>query len=335
MKLSNIFNSNMVFAAKLPIRIYGTGMGEAKISFAGQTEKVISDTNEWLIEFSPMEYGGPYELEFETENETVILNDIYIGEVYLFAGQSNMQFKLNSSSTEPSLYETNEKLRLFSTDRIEKTDFYTSKDGWVKCEKDKVGEWSAIGYLTGIDIVKSKDIAVGIITCYQGASVIESWVPKGTFEKHNINIPLDLKHIDHYYQQYTEWNGDGKLYSYAFSQVKPFSVSGVIWYQGESDTTIEEAKVYMEELSILIDVWRKDFSNDKLPFVIVQIADFDERFTDDAWKTVQKAQYEIQFMLQNVKSVISRDVCESDDIHPPTKDKLSKRIFNALELFLK
>lgn len=330
MKLNNIFTSNMVFASRLPIRIYGTGSGSAEITFAGQTKTVVSNKEEWLVEFPPMEYGGPYDLVFDSKDGIVVLNDIYVGEVYLFAGQSNMQFKMKESSYDTSLYETNEKLRLFSTDRIEKTDFYASKDGWVKCEKEKIGEWSAIGYLTGKEIAESKNIAVGVITCYQGASVIESWVPKGIFEKNGINIPLSQKHLDHSIEQWLEWNEDGTLYSYAFSQVVPFSVSAVVWYQGESDTSLEEAKVYNKELSILIDTWRKDFNNNCLPFVIVQIADYDDR-NDEAWKTVQNAQYEIQHILPNIKTVISSDVCESDDIHPPTKDKLSKRIASKLQ----
>jgi sialate O-acetylesterase len=320
----------MVFAAKLPIRIYGTGAGKAEITFAGQTKTVVSNDDKWLVEFSPMEYGGPYELIFDCGEEKVILNDIYIGEVYLFAGQSNMQFKMCESTTDKALYETNENLRLFSTDRIEKTDYYTACDGWVKCEKERVGDWSAITYLTGIEIAKSKNIAVGAITCYQGASVIESWVPEGTFKKNGIDIPLDKKHIDHTNEAFSQWNKDGTLYSYALSQVVPFSISAVVWYQGESDTSLEEAKVYKSELSVLIDTWRNDFLNDKLPFVIIQIADFDNR-KDTAWKSVQTAQYEIQKSVPYTKTVISADVCESDDIHPPTKLKLSKRIALALE----
>lgn len=330
MKLNSIFGSNMVFAANLPIRVYGTGSGEAEITFAGHTEKVVSDSDKWLVEFPSMGYGGPYELVFNNGEETTILSDIYLGEVYLFAGQSNMQFKLKQSSTDVALYETNEKLRLFSTERIEKTDFYTPRDGWVKCEKERAGEWSAIAYLTGNENTKNKNIAIGVITCYQGASVIESWVPKGIYEENGINIPIDQKHFDHTNQVFIQWNKDGTLYDYAISQVVPFSLSAVVWYQGESDTSPEEANVYKQELAIMIDVWRKDFCNSQLPFVIIQIADYDFR-KDEAWKTVQKAQDEVQYVLSNVKTVRSCDVCESDDIHPARKDALSKRVVEALE----
>ena len=62
MELSNIFSSNMVFAANKPIRIFGTGSGKAKIVFNGTTKNVESSGADWLVEFPEMNYGGPYEL---------------------------------------------------------------------------------------------------------------------------------------------------------------------------------------------------------------------------------------------------------------------------------
>lgn len=329
MKLNVIFSSNMVFAQGLPIRIYGTGKGEAQITFAEQTRTVVSEAEQWQVGFPPMAYGGPYELIFESNDETVTLTDIYVGEVYLFAGQSNMQFKLNSATEYTHACETHKKLRMFFTDRIEKTEAYYPEDGWQKAEKETVGDWSAVAYLAGKELAHSKDVAVGLISCYQGASVIESWMPKGTLEKNGIVIPLDRKHPDHTSKEYGVWNFDGTLYDYALSQVIPFSLSGVVWYQGESDTTPEEAAVYERELQLMIQAWREDFANPALPFVVIQIADFSFR-DDEAWKMVQEAQNAVQHSTPYVTTVICRDVCEKDDIHPPTKGKLAKRVAAVL-----
>ncbi len=319
----------MVFAKGLPVRIYGEGKGKVTVNFAGKSKTLMSEEDVWQIEFEPMEYGGPYSMEVIFENETKVLEDIHIGEVFLFAGQSNMQFKMKESNTPSNMYESNENLRMFSTDRIVNPDRFSSDDGWVICKKDEVPDWSAIGYLTANEISKTKNIAVGIVVCYQGASTIESWVPKGTFENMGINIPLDEKYSDHTNENYSIYNGDGFLYSYAFSQVCPFSFTSAIWYQGESDTTEAEGHVYCDELSALINIWRRDLQNKKLPFVVVQIADNANR-GGIGWSLVQKAQVEISERLPNVKTVISKDVCENDDIHPKTKDKLSKRISETL-----
>lgn len=329
MQLNKIFTSHMVFPRRKPIRIYGEGNGRATITFAGQKRIVETDSEKWQIEFPPMEYGGPYELQIEYEDRTEFMNDICIGEVFLFAGQSNMQFKMEESNTDLKLYTSNNKLRMFVADRIEKTDYYTPENGWVVCEKDKVKYWSAIAYLAGNKITKDNDIAVGVIGCYQGASVIESWVPEGTFRKLGINIPISEKNPTHTQPEYSIWNGDGKLYSYAFSQVVPYSLSAVIWYQGESDSSDSEGKVYFDELKELIRIWRKDLKNKELPFIIIQLANRTDG--NKGWKFVQEAQRKIQDQIPSVTTVISGDVCEVDEIHPPTKHKLAWRVADALK----
>jgi sialate O-acetylesterase len=92
---------------------------------------------------------------------------------------------------------------------------------------------------------------------------------------------------------------------------------------------VPEGKVYAEELCELIKIWRRDLRDVDLPFVIVQIADYDER-DDKGWHLVQEGQLRAEKMLPNVKTVISRDISESFHIHPPTKTEISKRIANAL-----
>ena len=328
MKLNAIFTSNMVFAAFQPIRIYGTGEGSAKINFAGIEKTIESNSENWMVELPAMEYGGPYDLVFESD-EKITLSDIYVGEVYLFAGQSNMEFMLKSARLGSTFYETNDKLRMFSPDKLEDNAYFYAKDGWVKCHEDTVGEWTAIGFLTASAISKSKNIAIGVICCAQGASIIESWVPQGAFEKEGINLSIEQKHIDHINPDFRKWNQDGALYDYALSQVLPFSLTGFVWYQGESDTNIDEARLYKDELLILINQWRNDFKNPELPFVVIQIADFQIR-NDEAWKTVQQAQLEIEKVTSNVKTVISADVCEDNEIHPPTKHLLAERVVSAL-----
>ena len=330
MKLNKIFTSNMVFPGHKPVRIYGTGKGKVEISFADCKKELTSFSENWMVEFPAMEYGGPYTMEVKFEDANVTLNNIYIGEVFLFAGQSNMEFKMKETNFPKENYTSNDKIRLFSTDRIEKNkDIFTSDDGWVMCDKKDVDNWSALAYLTSSEIAKQNDIAIGVIVCYQGASVIESWVPNGAFKNIGIDLTDNEKFNDHINEKYSAWNGDGVLYNFAFSQVVPYSLSSVVWYQGESDTSDDEGKVYLNELCELIKIWRTDLLDENLPFVIVQIADCIRRMTP-GWILVQKAQKDIEEKISNVKTVISKDVCETDEIHPKTKDKLAKRIGESL-----
>ena len=330
MKLNKIFTSHMVFARNLPIRVYGEGLGKVEIQFAGKTKTLNSENDNWLVEFEPMEYGGPYSMEVKFEDKTVVLEDIYIGEVFLFAGQSNMQFKLGTSNTPDELYRSNDKLRFFSTDTVENTDQFTPDDGWVVCEKDIVDKWSAVAYLAANEYSLKNNVAVGVLVCYQGTSIIESWVPCNSFDHLGVDTSDPTRHSEA--SMGAKWNADGFLYSFSFSEVIPYSTSTVIWYQGESDSrSNEEGEIYADELATLINIWRNDLRNENLPFVIIQIADYLGCSNPEAWKLVQKAQIDIQSKVPFVKTVISKDVCENDNIHPVTKYKVAKRVAEALQ----
>lgn len=333
MQLNQIFTSHMVFPANKVLRVYGISGTDVTVNFAGQQVTVSPRDRKWIAEFPPMEYGGPYEMTVTSGIEHITLDDIYIGEVYLCSGQSNMTFQLQLSTYPKESYADNPMLRLFSTDRLEAGEPLKAKDGWRLCEKETAGLWSALGYLVGMDQQRRKNIAIGIITCAQGASVIESWVPKGTFENIGIRIPMAEKWFDHKCPAYC-WRFDGRLYEFALSQVIPYPLSAVIWYQGEADSTAAEGPVYDRELCELIRIWRDDFRDSGLPFVVVQLARLIDWPDQAGWKLVQEAQTRVPTMIPGVKTVVSADVCETDDIHPPTKDKLAIRISDALDNLL-
>ena len=87
--------------------------------------------------------------------------------------------------------------------------------------------------------------------------------------------------------------------------------------------------MYDKALCELIDVWRNDLCDKELDFVIVQIADYDKE-AGDGWTGIQKAQEKVAGMREKVCTVISRDVCETDNIHPQSKTVLSQRIAEKL-----
>ena len=325
MKLNPIFASHMVFAADKPIRIYGEGCGQVTVAFAGLQKELCSQEAFWLVELPPMACGGPYELRVTLDGEETVLTDVCVGEVYLFAGQSNLQFKLHESTTPRETWRDDARVRLFSTERVEPGEPFVPADGWKPCRAQEAGDWSAIAYHTCQNLARRKDVAVGAIACYQGASAIEGWVPEGLFAANGICLAPEDKFPDHG----CFWSADGYLYERMLRQVIPFSLSGVVWYQGESDQTLAEGLVYAQELSLLIDQWRADFGDQALPFAVIQIAICRDR-ADAGWLAIQQAQLDIQGLRNGVKTVISADVSEDDQIHPPTKDKLSLRVADAL-----
>ena len=102
-------------------------------------------------------------------------------------------------------------------------------------------------------------------------------------------------------------NKEYKKSRFAYNQqihpLEKFSIAGIVWYQGESDSSVPEGKVYAEELCELIKIWRRDLRDENLPFVVIQIADYDER-DDEGWHLVQEGQLKAEAMLPNVKTVM-------------------------------
>lgn len=325
MKLSPIFSDCAVFPAHRNICVYGEASGAVTVVFAGNTFYSEAKNGEFRVFLPPMTYGGPYTLSVSDAEDTLTITDVYVGEVYLMAGQSNMQFKLRESAFPKEDYFTDPLLRVYSTDRIEGTDAFRARDGWVSVTRENAGDFTAIGVMMGQELRRTKKVPIGLVTCYQGASVVESWMPKSVAELPAFTIPDSEKYGDHFSAKFGSWNHAGDLYEAVFRQVVPYQMNGVVWYQGESDASDGEARIYQDELLAMIAAWRSDLLDPLLPFYIVQLADCDSRRWP-CWRAIQQAQKDAADDEKKIYCVVCRDVCESSTIHPTKKYELSCRL---------
>jgi len=330
MTLNKVFSSRMVLQANERVNFFGEGEGHAKIQVGNIVKESDSQNGKWLITFDPFDYGGPYVVSVDLNGQKTVLEDVFFGDVILLSGQSNIQFKLNESSTKQETYESNENIRYFSLVRPESEDYFKPEDGWVKLDKKTAGYWSAVGYHTAIELQKRTGHKIGMIACFQGASSIQSWLPKEVALEDRFYLPANQKFWDINHEVFGKWNGAGFLHENMTEKIAGFVLSNVIWYQGESDTTIYEAKIYPDMLVELVKSHKKDFCNNNIKETIVQIADYDERKNDAGWIAIQEAEIEAVKRIDCAELVVCRDVCESNDIHPRTKEKLSLRIAESI-----
>lgn len=323
MELNSIFTSDMVLQGNKPIRFFGSGKGTAKINFLGIEQTCVAENDEgWSCEFPSMPYGGPYSAIISLNGEETTLQNIYIGEVLLLSGQSNMEFQIMNCKNEPQDLVPDPNLRYYMA--------VENFGKWQVCDPEVLQTWSSVGYHTARKLSIELKVKVGLVGCFQGASIIESWISEEVFREHEeFQLPLEDKCIDHVNPDYAAFNGTGFLYETRVKRVAPFSVGTVLWYQGESDSSVKEAAIYDKEVAVMIDLWRRTFLDSELKFVVIQIADYLMR--DDAgWKGIQAAQERVFQAVENTRLVKSADLCEKDDIHPPTKAPLGNRIAKAI-----
>lgn len=330
LRLAPIFTDGLVFAEGKPVRLFGTGLGAVSATFRGRTAKAVSSGGVWTVELPAGTAGGPFELTVRLGAQTRVLKNVCVGEVYLMAGQSNMQFALSRSRVRPADYANEPLLRCFTVSRVEPGTDFTSADGWRVCASNEVARWSTLAYLFGLERVRQTGKPVGLVVCAQGASALQSWLPAGVCTDPAGQIAKADGHGDFTHPVYSMWNGPGFLYAKMFETVVPFAFSRVVWYQGESDTGPGGARYYAPLFKALAERWRADLRDAALPFSLVQIADLAAR--DDArWHGVQEAQARAAEIVPHVTLVKSADISTKADIHPPDKAALAKRLSDSIE----
>lgn len=191
-----LFTDGMVLQRGMKCPIWGTAdPGEfVAVWFAAVNEKNFSRTftsstfagkdGKWRLEFdaSPDFAGGPYELFIKGKN-TIILKDVYIGDVWICSGQSNMQWPLSATHNAEKALENakNPRIRLFTVPRTpsdKPLDGIKGDPKWQECNSETVKNFTAVGYYFGRDLQKSLDVPIGLIHTSWGGTVAEAWTTR-------------------------------------------------------------------------------------------------------------------------------------------------------------
>ena len=183
--LPKVLSDGMVLQRNKPIPFWGKskpGSG-IRVTFAGKTRSVTSDSEgNWHVLFPAMEAGGPYTLEI---NNTV-LQDILIGEVWLFSGQSNVELPISRVAIKyPEIATTysNTQIREFRT--TTHYDFKGPLDDvhqgrWKICTQEEMQSFSALGFFFAKKLHETKNVPVGVIVNAVGGSPLDAWLDEST-----------------------------------------------------------------------------------------------------------------------------------------------------------
>ena len=325
MTLAPIFKDNMVLQRGKPICIYGSGAGNGRVTLGDVTKQVTRTADGWEVYFDPMEAStSPIYFSYDLSGNTGKLKNVLVGDVYVASGQSNMAIQIYGTDHAISAAKDSPLLR------------YHSYGYWQPFTKTTVQEFSAVATLFAQELEEklNKKIPIGIISASLGATGIQEW----TSEDYCV---CDKYHRDAHNRAYGEGRGPHKLYEKHIAPITNFSVAGVRWYQGESNTGAEEAKYYLEAFKNMVTNWRNAWKDQNLPFYTVQIMLFgsdnsvDENGNPRDEYNIRIAQGEAARTMKNVTmcSLLSyEDTVLANgnlNIHPTNKTPVAKALANA------
>lgn len=180
-RLPAIISDHMVVQADVPVPLWGWADGgeSVTVSLAGQTATAAPGADgKWQVTLNPLKVTAePQTLTVQGKN-TLTVQDVLIGEVWLGSGQSNMAMSVSSSLDYPKeqAAATFPTLRMFTVERASLTEPQTDCKGqWVVCTPDTVGRFSATAYFFGRELHQKLKHPVGLINSSWGGTAVEAW----------------------------------------------------------------------------------------------------------------------------------------------------------------
>lgn len=187
--LAKIFGDNMVLQRHTNIPIWGFAKANelVEVQFNQQKLQTKTDANgKWMVYLKPEMAGGPFELVVKGEN-TLVVKDILVGEVWICSGQSNMELMVGQSDN--AKYEIENasnysKIRHIKIPKeINSVPNPDINNGvWEVCNTSTVENFTGVGYFFAKKLYDTLHIPIGIINASWGGSVVETWISREGFE---------------------------------------------------------------------------------------------------------------------------------------------------------
>ncbi|MDR2655508.1 MAG: sialate O-acetylesterase [Oscillospiraceae bacterium] len=187
-KLARIFQDGMVLQRQKPIRLWGetNRKQNVAVSLDGKIlyEKELP-AGSFSIFLPPREAAENLTLVVSGESETLIFNNIDIGEVWIAGGQSNMEYPLRFDIEADSIvpYADDAHLRYYETGKYsfegeEEEGFKDTRymDKWLEFNPENAVYFSAVGMYFAAKIKASLNVPIGVVGCSWGGTTAYAWL---------------------------------------------------------------------------------------------------------------------------------------------------------------
>jgi len=326
-RLPAIFGNNMVLQQKSWTKLWGWGSPGEKIRISASwntftTDSATVDGNaKWEVNIKTPVAGGPFTITLKASN-TIELQNVLVGEVWVCSGQSNMEFSYNwgapAMKTEVAKA-ADPAIRFFSVQKSTSPFPQDDLQGeWKMCDSNAVKSFSAVAYYFGRKLNADLNVPIGLINSSWGGTPAEAWTPSDVVYRDSTLVAASRK------LNPSQWWPVTPAYCYnaMIAPLTNFSIAGAIWYQGESNTGT--ASTYAKLLTSMIESWRAKWNKD-LPFYLVQIAPYTYG-NKNVGALLREAQTKV-LALHNTGMVVITDlVDDTTDIHPKNKKDVGIRL---------
>lgn len=354
-QLPNVFGSHMVLQQGQKNKVWGRAeAGEVvTVNIDQQSHKVTAGADgTWEILLDPLSVGGPLTMTIKGKN-TVVFEDVLVGEVWICSGQSNMQWSVNASN-DADLEKATAKfprIRMINFPQVGTQEtVWTHDRPWQVCSPSTVGDFSAVGYFFARQLHQTLDVPIGMINNAWGGSSCEAWVRRDILasdpqyqplldrwsetEKTAATLAAKVEPTDEEKKQLKNLQSSlrgnarpGNIYHGVLKSHLGYGIRGAIWYQGESNA--DRAYQYRDLFPLMIDSWRKEWKQGDFPFYWVQLADFKAEKAEPGesdWAELREAQTMTMKRLPKTGEAVIIDIGEGKDIHPRNKVDVGRRL---------
>ncbi|MBZ4192396.1 sialate O-acetylesterase [Niabella beijingensis] len=195
-RLPAVISNNMVLQQKATPALWGTaGAGKTvtvQTSWDKKTYLAKADSEgNWKVKVKTASYGGPYVITIAEDN-TITLENVLVGDVWLCSGQSNMEMPLAgwgkilnyeeeiSNADHPSI-------RLLQATHVTanqpQKELEVRNNGWDICTPATVAEFSSVAYFFAREIYEKTKIPIGLIHSSWGGTIAEAWTSYETLQQ--------------------------------------------------------------------------------------------------------------------------------------------------------
>src|SRR6186713_2818719 len=273
-RLPPIMSSNMVLQQNSQATLWGWADPSERFTIASSWKTTVDsvtafNSGKWKAKITTPAAGGPYTITIKSRINTIVLENILIGEVWVCSGQSNMEMSNTKQIQDELPNSKNDNIRFFTV--AKKTSNYPqdhAEGQWVSCNEETLRRFSATGYFFGKKLqTELNNVPIGLIQSAWSGTPVELREPVEVINSDAAMKEAATKIRDVTYRP----NKPGLIYNAMIYPISNYTIAGVIWYQGEGNTY--RANTYKKMFTGMIGAWRKQFEQD-FPFYYVQIAPY-------------------------------------------------------------